>query len=48
MGIRFRAFEVIVDDMAAACAFYRLLGLEIPKDADTAPFVDVWLVPGMR
>jgi catechol 2,3-dioxygenase-like lactoylglutathione lyase family enzyme len=33
--------EIVVADMAAALAFYRRLGLEIPPDADTEPHVDV-------
>jgi predicted lactoylglutathione lyase len=48
MTIRFRAFEVIVDDMAAACAFYRLLGLEIPQGCDDCASVDIWLVPRVQ
>ena len=33
--------ELVVRDMAATMAFYRLLGLDIPADADSQPHVDV-------
>lgn len=42
------AFGVVVADMAAALAFYRALGLDIPRDADSAPHVDVALAGGVR
>lgn len=48
MAARFRAFAVIVDDMAAACDFYRLLGLAIPAGAELEGNVDLWLVPGVQ
>jgi catechol 2,3-dioxygenase-like lactoylglutathione lyase family enzyme len=48
VSLRFRAFEVVVDDMAAACAFYRLLGLDIPAAVDDDATVDLWLVPGVQ
>ncbi len=35
--------ELVVADMAAALAFYRLLGLDIPAEADDAPHVDAEL-----
>jgi catechol 2,3-dioxygenase-like lactoylglutathione lyase family enzyme len=33
--------ELVVSDMAAALAFYRRLGLDIPADADREPHVDI-------
>ena len=39
---------VTVTDMAAALAFYRLLGLDIPAEADAEPHVEVSLPGGMR
>jgi uncharacterized glyoxalase superfamily protein PhnB len=42
------AFGLVVADMAAALAFYRLLGLDIPAEADDAPHVDVDLGGGVR
>jgi catechol 2,3-dioxygenase-like lactoylglutathione lyase family enzyme len=48
MAVSFRAFEVVVDDMAAACAFYRLLGIDIADGSETQASVDVWLVPGVQ
>jgi catechol 2,3-dioxygenase-like lactoylglutathione lyase family enzyme len=40
--------EIVVADMARALAFYRLLGLEIPAEADAEPHVDVGLPGGLR
>jgi catechol 2,3-dioxygenase-like lactoylglutathione lyase family enzyme len=40
--------EIVVSDMARALAFYRLLGLPVPAEADTEPHVDVELSSGMR
>ncbi|MEY9846665.1 VOC family protein [Streptacidiphilus sp. MAP5-3] len=37
-----------VGDMAAALAFYRRLGIDIPADADSQPHVDVVLPSGLR
>ncbi len=34
--------------MAASLAFYRLLGLDIPADADTAPHAEATLPSGLR
>jgi uncharacterized glyoxalase superfamily protein PhnB len=34
LSVRFDAIGLIVEDMAAALAFYRLLGLDIPVAAD--------------
>ena len=39
---------VTVTDMAAALAFYRRLGLDIPAEADAEPHVEVSLPGGMR
>ncbi len=39
---------LVVRDMAAALRFYRLLGLEIPPDADQQPHVEVTLPGGFR
>jgi catechol 2,3-dioxygenase-like lactoylglutathione lyase family enzyme len=40
--------EIVVADMGAALAFYRMLGLDIPADADGEPHVDVALPGGLR
>jgi catechol 2,3-dioxygenase-like lactoylglutathione lyase family enzyme len=40
--------EIVVADTARALAFYRLLGLEIPAEADAEPHVDVGLSGGLR
>ena len=40
--------EIVVADMGKALAFYRMLGLEVPLDADGEPHVDVALPGGMR
>ena len=42
------AFGIVVDDMAAALAFYRLIGLDIPADADGEGHVEVVLDGGIR
>ena len=39
---------LVVADMAAALAFYRRLGLDIPAEADTAPHVELGLPGGLR
>ena len=39
---------VVVADMAAALAFYRMLGLDVPADADAEPHVEVALPGGLR
>ncbi len=44
----FDALGIIATDMAATLAFYRLLGLDIPTDADTEPHVEVVLTDGFR
>ncbi|WP_327233774.1 VOC family protein [Streptomyces sp. NBC_01317] len=48
MTPRLDATCLIVSDLAASLAFYRLLGLDIPADADTAPHVEVQLPGGTR
>ncbi len=48
MAPRFDLIGVVVSDMAAALAFYRRLGLEIPADADAAPHVECTLPGGLR
>ncbi len=45
---RLDAFGIVVDDMVAALAFYRLVGLEIPADADGDDHVEVTLDGGVR
>jgi len=40
--------EVVVTDMAAALAFYRRLGFDVPADADAQPHVEVPLPGGLR
>jgi catechol 2,3-dioxygenase-like lactoylglutathione lyase family enzyme len=42
------AIGLVVADMAATCAFYRMLGLGIPEDAGSAPHVEAALPGGMR
>ncbi|MYV55582.1 VOC family protein [Streptomyces sp. SID3212] len=48
MTPRLDATSLVVSDMAASLAFYRLLGLDIPADADAAPHVEVRLPGGTR
>jgi catechol 2,3-dioxygenase-like lactoylglutathione lyase family enzyme len=48
MTARFAAVGLIVEDMGRSLAFYRLLGLDIPVDADELPHVDVPLPDGGR
>lgn len=45
MKVQFDAVAGVVDDMAATLAFYRLLGLEIPAEADSEGYVSIDL-PG--
>ena len=42
------ALSVVVRDMAASMAFYRLCGLAVPDDADSLPHVEVPLGDGFR
>lgn len=39
---------LVVADMAASMAFYRLLGLDLPASADTEPHVEITLPSGLR
>lgn len=39
---------IVVQDMAASLAFYRLLGLDIPAEADSEAHVELSLAGGMR
>jgi catechol 2,3-dioxygenase-like lactoylglutathione lyase family enzyme len=48
MTPRADAFGIVVADMARALAFYRLLGLDIPAEADGAPHAEVALPGGLR
>ncbi|QIQ02006.1 VOC family protein [Streptomyces liangshanensis] len=48
MTPRLDATSLVVSDLAASLAFYRLLGLDIPAGADTAPHVEVLLPGGTR
>ena len=48
MTVRLDLIGIVVDDMAAALAFYRLLGLEIPAEADAERHVEVGLPGGLR
>ncbi len=41
MGIRAETLGLIVDDMKTSLAFYRLLGLDIPAEADTEDHVEL-------
>ena len=48
MSPRFDLVGIVVSDMAAALAFYRRLGLDLPADADGQPHVEVSLPGGLR
>lgn len=48
MSVRFDAIGLIVEDMAATLAFYRLLGLDIPVAADGEAHTEFELPSGMR
>ncbi|MFE3598268.1 VOC family protein [Streptomyces sp. NPDC059096] len=45
---RLDAIGLVVSDMAASLAFYRLLGLEPPAGAETAPHAEATLPNGLR
>ncbi|MEJ8650529.1 VOC family protein [Streptomyces sp. MS1.AVA.3] len=45
---RFTAVGMVVADMAAALAFYRRLGLDVPAEADGAPHAEAQLPGGLR
>ncbi|MGI9658986.1 MAG: VOC family protein [Gaiellaceae bacterium] len=46
--MRFDAIGIVVADMGKALAFYRLLGLDAPLEADGEGHVEVEVVPGFR
>jgi catechol 2,3-dioxygenase-like lactoylglutathione lyase family enzyme len=48
MTITMDLVGITVADMAKSLAFYRLLGLDIPADADSEPHVDITLPSGVR
>lgn len=48
MTPRFDAIGMVVADMAASLAFYRLLGIDVPADADGEPHVEAALAGGLR
>ena len=48
MTVSFDFIGLTVADMGTSLAFYRLLGLDIPADADAAPHAEVKLPNGMR
>lgn len=45
---RFDHIGIIVSDMAKSLAFYRLLGLDVPPEADEQGHVEVALPGGLR
>ncbi len=48
MTLKFDMVGLTVADMTKSLAFYRLLGLDIPADAEKEPHVDMTLPNGMR
>lgn len=48
MTPRLNLIGLVVSDMAASLAFYRLLGLDLPPGADEQPHVEVMLPGGLR
>ena len=48
MKARFDLIGIVVEDMARSLAFYRLLGLDLPPDADGLPHAEVVLPGGLR
>jgi catechol 2,3-dioxygenase-like lactoylglutathione lyase family enzyme len=48
MAVQLEVVGIAVRDMAASLRFYRLLGLEIPSEADTEGHVEVALGGGLR
>lgn len=48
MAPRFDLIGLVVQDMPAALAFYRALGLDIPAEADTEAHVEITLPNGLR
>lgn len=47
MTATFRGTGIITDDLARSLAFYRLLGLQFPDDAEKQPHVEYALPGGM-
>lgn len=48
MRPQFDLIGLVAADMGATLAFYRRLGLEIPREADSEPHVEVSLPGGLR
>ena len=48
MTARFDLIGIVVADMGRALAFYRQLGLPIPREADGEPHVELTLPGGLR
>lgn len=48
MAVRFDAFGIVVDNMAASMAFYRLLGVAIADGAEDESHVEAVLPGGIR
>lgn len=48
MNLRPAVVELVVTDMAATLAFYRLVGLALPPEADNEPHVEADLGGGLR
>ncbi|MDQ1659458.1 MAG: hypothetical protein QOD41_4541 [Cryptosporangiaceae bacterium] len=48
MSVSLNVIGLVVKDMAAALAFYRRLGLDLPATADAEPHVEVTLPGGLR
>jgi catechol 2,3-dioxygenase-like lactoylglutathione lyase family enzyme len=48
MKARLDLIGIVVKDMPRSLAFYRLLGLDIPADADGEPHVETTLPGGLR
>jgi catechol 2,3-dioxygenase-like lactoylglutathione lyase family enzyme len=48
MNLRPALIELVVSDMATTLAFYRMLGVDLPADADGQPHVDADLGGGLR
>ncbi|NRQ32262.1 glyoxalase [Nonomuraea sp. NN258] len=48
MTARLNMFGLVVQDMAASLAFYRLLGLDLPAEDDHKPHAEVDLGGGIR
>ncbi|MDH3306638.1 MAG: VOC family protein [Acidimicrobiia bacterium] len=48
MPPRFDLLGLVVADMARSLSFYRLVGLDIPKEADTEGHVEIRLARGLR